>query len=82
MRVQEFQNWLLDHNASFRLTDAQLLAVMRVEFPHAKGQVFSGSLAQGLKIVGGIRAHYNRDGHHGPSPESRGLPPSRSYGRF
>ena len=53
---------------------------MRVEFPIAVGKVFTGTIAEGLKIVKGIRAHYNRDGHHGPSPASRGMPPSVPYG--
>ncbi len=82
MRVQQFQNWLLDNNAKLRLTDAQLLAVMRVEFPQATGEVFSGTVAQGLRIVRGIRAHYNRDGHNGPTPQSRGMASSMSYGQF
>ena len=34
MRVQQLQNWLLDENPKWQLTDAQLLAVMRVEFPN------------------------------------------------
>jgi hypothetical protein len=75
-RVQQFQNWQLDENPRLRLTDAQLLAVMRVEFPQAVGKVFTGDLATGLKIVAGIRADYNRTGHNGPTPASRGLPPA------
>ncbi len=82
MRVQAFQNWLLDNNPKWHLTDAQLLAVMRVEFPQADGQIFVGNLDTGLSIVEGIRAHYNRDGHDGPSPQERGMPPSRSYARM
>jgi hypothetical protein len=80
--VQDFQNWQLDSNVQWKLTDGQLLAFMRVEFPLAEGKVFSGSLDDGLKIVAGIRSHYNRDGHHGPSPSSRGMAPSISYGRL
>jgi hypothetical protein len=82
MRVQEFQNWLLDENPKWQLTDAQLLAVMRVEFPVATGQVHTGDVDTGLRQVAGIRASYNRDGHTGPSPTSRGMPYSVSYGRF
>lgn len=82
MRVQVFQNWLLDQNHRLQLTDAQLLAVLRLEFPLASSKLFTGDLRDGLQIVAGIRAHYNRDGHHGPSPQSRGMPPSVSYGRF
>src|SRR5688572_21805951 len=82
MAVQQFQNWQLDENSKLRLSDAQLLAVMRVEFPLNPGKVFTGSLEEGLKIVGGIRADYNRSGHNGPTPQSRGMPLSVSYGRF
>lgn len=82
MGVQQFQNWQLDESRRLRLTDAQLLAVMRVEFPRNEGRVFIGSVLEGLNIVAGIRTHYNRDGHYGPSPAERGLAPSRSYGRF
>lgn len=80
-RVQAFQNWLLVENYKRQLSDAQLLAVMRAEFPHAEGAVFTGSFDVGLDIVAGIRAHFNRDGHHGKSPKELGLPPSISYGR-
>ena len=82
MRVQQFQNWLLDENPNWQLTDAQLLAVMRVEFPLAIGQVHVGDVDTGLKQIVGIRASYNRDGHSSPSSNSRGLPPSKSYGTF
>lgn len=79
-RVQDFQNWLLANNHQWRLKDGQLLAVMRTEFPDATGKVFTGDVAEGLRIVRGIRAHYNRDGHGGPSPSERGMPQSVSYG--
>lgn len=82
MRVQAFQNWLLDENPKWQLTDAQLLAVMRVEFPLATGLVHMGDVDTGLKQIAGIRAHYNRDRHTGPSPASRGMPTSKSYGTF
>ena len=82
MRVQQFQNWLLDENPTWQLTDTQLLAVMRVEFPLATGLVHTGDVDTGLAQIAGIRAHYNRDGHNGPSPISRGMPYSVSYGRF
>jgi hypothetical protein len=81
-RVQDFQNWLLFENYKRKLTDAQLLAIMRAEFPHASGTVFTGTLNQGLAIVRGIRAHFNRDGHNGASPADKGLLPSESYGDF
>lgn len=82
MRVQQFQNWLLDENPKWQLTDAQLLAVMRVEFALATGMVHTGDVESGLQQIAGIRAHYNRDGPNGPSPTSRGMPYSVSYGRF
>jgi hypothetical protein len=82
MRVQRFQNWQLDQNARYRLTDAQILAVMRVEFPQAIGKVFTADLTTGLGIVAGIRSDYNRTGHNGPTPQERGMQPSVSYGRF
>lgn len=82
MRVQQFQNWLLDENPKWQLTDAQLLAVMRVEYPMATGVVHSGDADTGLRQVAGIRAAYNRDGHNGPSPTERGMPYSVSYGRY
>lgn len=44
MRVMQFQNWLLDENPRWQLTDAQLLAVMRVEFPFATGLVHTGDV--------------------------------------
>jgi hypothetical protein len=82
MRVMQFQNWMLDENPRWRLTDAQLLAVMRVEFPLATGLVHTGDAETGLSQMAGIRAHYNRDGHGGPSPGERGMPESVSYGRY
>jgi hypothetical protein len=81
-RVQDFQNWLLFENYKRRLSDAQLLAIMRAEFPQASGTVFTGNLSQGLTVVRAIRAHFNRDGHNGASPADKGLPPSESYGDF
>lgn len=81
MRVQQFQNWLYDVNPEHQLTDAQLLAILRVEFPLASAELFTGDLETGLRHIGSMRADYNRDGHHGPSPASRGMPLSVSYGR-
>lgn len=81
-RVQDFQNWLLRENYKRKLTDAQLLAVMRAEFPQAEGAVFTGNLDTGLSQIAGIRAHFNRDGHHGKSPAELGLPLSESYRRI
>jgi len=74
MAVQQFQKWQLDENSKLRLSDAQILAVMRVEFPLNPRKAFTGTLEEGLKVVAGIRAHYNRDGHNGPSPRERGWP--------
>lgn len=81
MRVKDFQNWLLERNVEWKLTDLQLLALMRLEFPEATGQIFTADLVTALRILSGVRAHYNRDGHGGLSPQSRGLPPSVSYGQ-
>jgi len=82
MRVQAFQNWLYDRNPTWQLTDAQLLAVLRIEFPLANAELFTGDVDAGLRHIGSMRADYNRDGHNGPSPTSRGMPLSVSYGRF
>ena len=82
MRVQQFQNWLYDVNPQYQLTDAQLLAVLRVEFPFVAGELFTGDVDAGLGHIRSMRAGYNRDGHNGPTPQSRGLPPSVSYGTF
>jgi len=48
----------------------------------ATGLVHTGDADTGLKQMAGIRANYNRDGHNGPSPISRGMPLSVSYGTF
>ena len=82
MRVQAFQNWLYDHNPTWQLTDAQLLAVLRVEFPLANAELFTADVDTGLRHIGSMRSDYNRDGHTGPSPLSRGMPLSVSYGTF
>jgi hypothetical protein len=82
MRVQQFQHWLFDVNPQHQLTDAQLLAVLRVEFPLAGAELFTGDVDTGLRHISTMRADYNRDGHNGPSPTSRGMPYSVSYGRF
>ena len=82
MRVQAFQSWLYDRNTTWQLTDAQLLAVIRVEFPLANAQLFTGDVDTGLRHIGSMRSDYNRDGHTGPSPLSRGMPLSVSYGTF
>ena len=82
MRVQAFQDWLYDHNPTWQLTDAQLLAVLRVEFPLAAAELFTGDVDAGLTHIRSMRADYNRDGHTGPSPTSQGMPLSVSYGTF
>lgn len=56
----DFQNWLYDENVKWRLTDLQLLAVMRTEFPLNDGQVFTADIATGLGHIASIRADYNR----------------------
>ncbi len=80
--VMDFQNWLYEENVKWRLTDLQLLAVMRTEFPWNSGQVFTADIATGLGHIASIRADYNRTGHGGETPEARGLRPSVSYGRI
>jgi hypothetical protein len=82
MRVQAFQNWLYDVNPQHQLTDAQLLAVLRVEFPLALAELFTGDVGTGRRHIQSMRRDYNRDGHNGPTPHSRGMPPSISYGTF
>ena len=47
MRVQAFQNWLYDQNPTWQLTDAQLLAILRVEFPVAGADLFTGDVDTG-----------------------------------
>ena len=78
----EFQNWLYDENVKWQLTDLQLLAVLRTEFPLNLGEVFTGDIATGLGHIASIRADYNRTGHGGPLPAEKGLKPSISYGRI
>ena len=68
--------------ADTRASIARLLAVLRVEFPLASAELFTGDVDAGLRHIGTMRADYNRDGHNGPSPISRGMPLSVSYGRF
>lgn len=80
-RVMDFQNWLYDENVNWRLTDLQLLAVMRTEFPFNNGEVFTGDIARGLGHIASIRADYNRTGHGGALPAEKALQPSMSYGR-
>lgn len=79
--VADFQNWLYDENVKWRLTDLQILAVIRAEFPINDGQVFTGDIRTGLGHIASIRTEYNRTGHGGPTPVERGLRPSVSYGR-
>jgi hypothetical protein len=82
MRVQQFQNWLYEMNPQHQLTDAQLLAVFRVEFPLAGAELFTGDVTAGLRHLRSMRADYNRTGHNGPTPQARRMPPSVSYGTF
>lgn len=66
-RIVAFQNWTLVENADWQLSDVQLLAVWRMEFPAAVGRVFVAPIADGIRIVRDVRAHYNRDGHDDPN---------------
>jgi hypothetical protein len=82
MTVPEFQTWLLDANVERQLTDAQLLAVVRLEFPLVAGPLFTGDIETGLKQMALIRTQYNRQAHRGPGPADGDRLDSVSYGRF
>lgn len=66
-RVMQTQNDTLRDNATWQLDDVQLLFVWRVLFPMSSGKLFTGSIADGVGIVRGVRADYNRTGHGMPS---------------
>ena len=66
-RVVYTQNATLANNEKWQLDDCQLLFVWRTLFPMASGKLFAGSVADGIGIVRGVRAHYNRDGHGMPT---------------
>ena len=61
LRVQEFQNQLMAKNFKNRLTDEQLAAAMREEFPHA--------VAFTVAHVKGIRSQWNHGKRGNPIPE-------------
>lgn len=64
-RIVAFQNRIMLRNAEWQLDDVQIAAMVRIEFPVAVGKLFTGTPADGVSIVRGIRAEYNRPGHHG-----------------
>lgn len=66
-RVMQTQNDTLTRNSEWQLDDVQLLFVWRVLFPVSSGKLFTGSIADGIGIVRGVRADYNRTGHDMPS---------------
>lgn len=66
-RVMQTQNDTLTRNAEWQLDDCQLLFVWRVLFPMSSGAVFTASMRDGIGIVRGVRADYNRTGHGMPS---------------
>ena len=66
-RVMYAQNETLRLNADWQLDDVQLLFVWRALFPMSSGKLFTGSIADGIAIVRGVRADYNRTGHGMPS---------------
>lgn len=66
-RVMQTQNATLAANAEWQLDDVQLLFVWRTLFPMSSGKLFTGSIADGVGIVRGVRADYNRTGHGLPS---------------
>lgn len=83
-RIMAFQNDSFVGNATWHLDDVQLLAAWCMEFPSAIGRVFAvngrmgtpdmASVRDGIGIVRGVRADYNR-GTHGqngvvPTPGS------------
>lgn len=63
MRVMEFQDWQLAQNAERKLTDDELLAEMRAEFPNCTGKIFTADLATRRAILRGVRALYNAGTH-------------------
>lgn len=63
LRIMEFQNRTLRDNAEWKLSDEQLAALWRHEFPHADGKVFSPAPGVGASIVRGVRALYNKGRH-------------------
>jgi hypothetical protein len=69
-------------NPQHQLTDAQLLAVFRAEFPLANAELFTGDVDAGRRHIRSMRLTTTATGHNGPSPTSRGMPLSSSYGRF
>jgi len=66
-RVMFAQNNTLAKNAEWQLDDVQLLFVWRVMFPMSSGKLFTGNIADGIAIVRGVRADYNRTGHGMPT---------------
>ena len=66
-RVMFAQNETLKRNADWQLDDVQLLFVWRALFPMSSGKLFTGSIADGIAIVRGVRADYNRTGHGLPT---------------
>jgi len=76
-RIVMFQNVMMRDNAGWQLNDCQLAFIMRAEFPAGVGRVFTASPADGVRIVRGIRADYNRTGHGATWTRTE---PSVSYG--
>lgn len=77
-RVQYAQNTTLAQNAEWQLDDVQLLFVWRALHPVAVGKLYAGSIADGIAIVRGVRADYNRTGHG--MPTGKPATESVSYG--
>ena len=61
--IQHFQDDLLARNTHAKLTDEQLLAAMREEFPDATGQIFTGHLGIRLARLRDMRRLFNRGQH-------------------
>ena len=61
--IQHFQDDLLARNTHAKLTDEQLLAAMRDEFPDAMGQIFTGHLGIRLTRLRDMRRLFNLGQH-------------------
>ena len=56
-----------------RLSDEELLADWRAEFPTAVGKVFTADLAERLAIIRGVRRDYNKGVENHGHRDSKGV---------
>jgi hypothetical protein len=84
-RVQDFQDWQLSVNHERKLTDLQILAEMKAEFPEATGAIFVAGIETRLSILRTVRRLYNAGRHckawpkpEVPSVEFKGEPVAAS----